>query len=430
MAVHYLSSVVGDDATADGTKTLPYETIGAVPFGNGDTVLVDSRHFSRESITGPSALSGPPVVVTSVDWSTGTGAADESYLEGAIFQRASGLTIRGALHVYGITFWQESNSYWLEIGKDYHTDFFAVDCVLHPGPNTPLLLSGPSGSTFYTSRIRLIDCQIDLDPDTEIRGRWGSQIEIVACRLTGNPGTASGVLRPYECDMLVDGLDISSMTSGALLWLDGNGKLTVRNTPLPGGVALIGSGGIGAAYQSGAELLYLDTAGSQHVVQREGWAATTTGVYRSGGATLSGGSPVSSLASTEAGIATSLQSLSYPIDRRILDLSAPRTLRVYVAQAGGLTALHDGELWLEVRYRRASDGQARVVRTCPAAPHLPTAALPTDSASTWTGLTTPVAQYVEAVIPADAAGDSHAEIRVHVSRPGAAVYVDPSSEVV
>ena len=430
MAVYYLSSIVGDDVTATGTKALPYETIGAVPFGNGDTVLVDSRHFSRESITGPSALSGHPVVITSVDWSTGTGAADEAYLEGATLQKTNGLIIRGALHLYGITFWQESSSYWLELGKDYHTDIFAFDCVFHPGSSTQLLLSGPSGSTFYTSMIRLISCQIDLDPGTEIRGRWGCQVEIVSCQLTGDPGTSSGVIRPYECNMLIDGLDISSMTTGALLRLDGNGRLVLRNTPLPGGVALIGSGGIGAAYQSGADLLYLDAEGAHHAVQREGWAATTTGVYRSGGAALPGGTPVSSLASTEASVATGLQSLSYPIDRRILDLSAPRTLRVYVAQAGGSTALQNHEFWLEVRYRRTSDGQARVVRTCPAAPHLPTAALPTDSASAWTGLTTPVAQYVEAVIPADAAGDSHAEIRVHVSRPGAAVYVDPASEVV
>ena len=112
MAVYYLSSIVGDDVTATGTKALPYETIGAVPFGNGDTVLVDSRHFSRESITGPSALSGHPVVITSVDWSTGTGAADEAYLEGATMQKTNGLIIRGALHLYGITFWQESSSYW------------------------------------------------------------------------------------------------------------------------------------------------------------------------------------------------------------------------------------------------------------------------------------------------------------------------------
>ena len=427
MATYYLSSVVGDDATATGAKTAPYATFGAIPIANGDIILVDSRHSSGDNLVGPDITSGAPIRIVSIDWTTGTGAADEAYLPGALFQKGGGFVCRGGVYAYGVTVNQTSSGYWCELGKDVHSDIMLFDSTVTPGPSTPLQLSGPSGGTWYTNRIKLERCTINLASGQRIVHRWGAQAEIIDCALGGSDPASDGVIEASEGYLLVDGLDLSVMVSGALLALTGNSRIVVRNTPLPSGVALVSSAGIGTRYLAGSKVLYASASGSYDVISAEGHASTTTSVSRAGGATL-GGNGVSYACITTAAVTAGCKALAVPLDRKVLDLSAAKTLRVYMAQDGG-AALTEQDAWVEVRYRRPSDGRSRIVTTRPAAPHLPGAALPTDSTSTWTGLTTPNPQYIDVQIPADVAGDAHAEIYLHVAAPSTTVYVDPAVEV-
>jgi len=303
-----------------------------------------------------------------------------------------------------------------------HTDIEVIDCTLIPGNNTQLFLSGPSGTTWYTNRIKLRNSIISLSSGTRIISRWSAVSEIINCSISTDPGT-DGLIQPYEGSLLIDGLDISGLTTGALLLLDGNGKCTVRNTPLPAGVSLLSTASPGGAYLAGSEVLYAAPDGSYDHITAEGHVSSTTAVLRSGGASMS--YAMASTARPQPGAC----SLCVPIDRKVLDLSAARTLRVYIAQDGG-TALTDQDFWVEVRYRKPSTGQGVSVDTRLAAPHLPGTALPSDTASTWTGLTSPTAQYVDVVVPADVAGDAHAEVVVHLAKPSVTVYVDPAVEVI
>ncbi len=428
MATYYLSSVVGDDATATGAKTAPYATFGAIPIANGDLILVDSRHSSGDNLIGPDITNGAPIRIVSVDWATGTGAADEAYLPGSLFQKGGGFVCRGGVYAYGITINQTSSGYWCELGKDVHSDIMLFGSTITPGPSTPLQLSGPSGSTWYTNRIKLERCTINLASGQRIIHRWGAQAEIIDCVLGGPDPASDGVIEASEGYLLVDGLDLSVMASGALLALTGNSRIVVRNTPLPSGVALVSSAGVGVRYLAGSEVLYASASGSYDVIRAEGQASTTTTVSRSGGATLRDGSAISFACATTANAVSGVKSLEVPLDRRILDLSIAKIVRAYIAQDGG-TALTDQDVWLEVRYRRPSDGLGQMVSSRPTAPHLAGTALPTDSVSTWTGLTTPNLQYVEVQVPADVAGDAHAEVFLHVAAPSVTVYVDPAVEV-
>ena len=427
MAVYYLSSVNGDDTTADGSKSLPYATLGAIPFTNGDLILVDSVHSSAENIAAPDATVGAPIQIISVDWTTGTGAADESYLAGAAFVKGGGITCRGAVAAYGVKLQQTSTSYWCDFGKDVHSDIYLYDCTVLPGPATNLELSGPSGTAFYANHIRFDKCSVWLSASTKIVCRWGAQAAFRDCAITSDPGT-DGVILPQEGFLNIDGLDLSTLTSGALLDLSYNGRVVIRNAPLPTGVSLISSGGISSAFLAGGELFYLSPSGSLDVVRVEGQASTSGAVYRNGGATLSDGSAISFACITTANAVSGVKSLEVLLDRRILDLSTTKSVRAYIAQDGG-TALTNQDIWLEVIYRRPSDGIGKLVSSRPVAPHLSGTTLQTDTTSTWVGLTSPVLQYVEVQVPSDVAGDAHAEIILHVSSPSTTVYVDPAVEV-
>ena len=431
MAVYYLSSVNGDDTTADGTKALPYATLGAIPFTNGDLILVDSAHSSAESIAGPDPTAGAPIQIVSVDWNTGTGNADESYLPGASFSKYSGFNIYGAVYLFGITGQNQSNGYWFNIGSTSNSsDIYIKDGVLKQR-DLALSMVGRQNTTSAVSTRVIIENTVftpsDISTGGYLRCIGESNTLIKDCSL-GRDVQTDGVLRPIGGCIVIDGLDLSVLTTGALLDLSGNGHVIVRNTPLPTGVSLISSGGISSAFLAGGELFYLSPSGSLDVVRAEGQAGTSGTVYRNGGATLSDGSAISFACVTTANAVSGVKSLEVPLDRRILDLSTAKTIRAYIAQDGG-TALTNQDVWLEVRYRRPSDGLGQVVSSRPAAPHLAGTALPTDSVSTWTGLTTPNLQYVEAQVPADVAGDAHAEVLLHVAAPSVTVYVDPAVEV-
>ncbi len=428
MATYYLSSVNGNDATADGTKSLPYATFGAIPFTNGDLILIDSNHNTPENLIGPAITAGAPIQLVSIDWNSGTGNADENYLSGAWFNKSGGFVCRGGIYTYGVRIKQTSGSYWCEFGKDVDSDIRIIGGDISPGASTNLRIVGPSGTTFYTNRIIFEGTSINLSTGTAIEIEWGAHCHMIGCSLSSDPGT-DGLLRIYEGTLYVDGMNLSNMTSGALLDLSKNAKLQVRNTPIPTGVSLIATGGISASYLVGGELLYISPEGSLDYVSAEGQVGTSKTVYRNGGATLSNGSNISFMFVTEARTVTGVKSLYVSVDKRILDISTSKTLRVYFAQEGG-TPLTDQELWVDVRYRKPSNGLGTQLVTRPAAPHLPATTYPVDNVSTWTGLTNSTQQYVDITIPADVAGEAHTEIVVHVAKPSTTVYVDPSVEIV
>jgi len=428
MALYYLSSVNGDDATADGTKALPYATLGAIPFTNGDRILVDSAHSTSEIVSGPDPLNGPPIEIISVDWATGTGNGDETYLRGAGFRKYSGQNVNGAAAAYGLVIHNNTTGYWMNVGStNSNCDIFLHDCQISTNNTDIKIVGRQNTSTAYSTRIRIINCDILPASGYRILCLGEANAEIIGCTITTDPGT-DGVIAPYGGHIVIDGLDISSMTSGALINASRNGKLIVRNTPIPNGVSLFSTTSPGADFLSGCEVLYSNASGSYDVVWAEGMASITTAVYRSGGAVV-GGSPISITIATTSVTKTGVKSFAIPIDRKILDLSTAKTLRIYFSQDGGAT-LTDQDIWAVAKYRKPSTGLGVVVETHPVSPHIAGTTLPIDTTSSWTGLTTPNAQYIDISIPADVAGDAHAEIVFHVASPNITVYVDPAVEVI
>ena len=428
MATYYLSSVNGDDATADGTKNLPYATLGAIPFTNGDLILVDSAHITSEIISGPDPVNGPPIQIVSIDWATGSGNADESYLFGATFAKYSGQNVNGAVACFGLVASNRTSGYWMNVGAPTaNADIYLNDCELGSNQTNISFVGRQNTTTTYSTRIRAENIRINLSAGYKWAFIGEAKCEIHAASLISDPQT-DGIIYPKGGYAEIDGLDISILTAGNLIDAVGNGRLILRNAPTPAGVGLYSTGSPAIDALAGVQIFYASPSGSQDVITAEGQASTSGAVYRNGGATLSDGSAISFVCVTTANAVSGVKSLEVPLDRQILDLSVARTVRAYFAQDGGV-ALTDQDVWIEVRYRRPSDGLGKLVSSRPAAPHLAGTSLPIDAASTWAGLTTPNPQYIDVQIPADVAGDAHAEIYLHVAAPSATVYVDPKVEV-
>jgi len=317
MAIYYLSSVNGDDTTADGTKALPYATLGAIPFTNGDRILIDSTHSTSETLSGPDPLNGPPLELISIDWTTGTGNGDETYLRGAAFRKYSGQNVTGAIAAYGLIIHNNTSGYWMNVGAtNLNCDIFLHDCQVSTNGTNIQFVGRQNTSTLYYCRIRAVNCDIGPAAGYKIRFVGEVNAELVGCTITTDPGT-DGLIAPVGGCAVIDGLDVSAMTTGALVDASGNGHLVVRNTPLPATISLLSSASPSNNFLSGCEILYSSASGSYDVVWSEGISSVTSAVYRSGGPTVNGNT-VSIVVSSSSTVQIGVKSFTITVDRKLI----------------------------------------------------------------------------------------------------------------
>lgn len=380
------------------------------------------------SLTGPS--SGAAAVFISADGS-GTSAtytvATTNNIDGS--GGSYGITFTGSFVFYGLQF-RPGTALTSSVNQSQSIHY--VNCTLKPTDkvNNPFVTSGSYGHVKATNLV--IDCASDSSDTANniisvtATGRVsfvGLSFANVSHRKTTYAIGCSTTFQALD----LEGCDFSNLPSNENCLGGANiaGTITAANCKTYPGVPLISS----TASMSSAGVLTAVNCGSTddptnliHFTGR-GYLSSSTSIYRTGGATVSGTACSWKLA-TIATVPSEGVTFDTPWIYGVLSSTGSKTFTVYISQDGGSGDLTDAEVWLEVEYMGSSgvplytlgnDHRADITTTA--------AAQADDTTSTWTGITATYKQALAVTATVNEAGLYRA--RVVLGKASTTLYVDP-----
>ena len=426
MAVWYVDPVNGQ-ATAGGTSWADaVDSVASLPpvvangtLDPGDVVKMADTGADGVGQNGvvPDLSAGPLVAFVGYDPTTDTPLAAPNF---AGFSKYGGAAFANA-YLEGLRLQQQSSGYWYSLGEYRAGGQLLVcrRCNLLNNGGSGIGVDAQKNGNAAPSRVVLDDCTVS--PKDTIVVNEGAEFVMRGGAISAS--SADGVFSVRGGMARVAGVDVSAMTAGALFDCQG-GVLEADVVAAPTGVSTFSSVSPPAAAPGRIVVRGRDFyAGIDDV----GLFDLTGAVYRTGGMTLSDGTPVAAVLTTGATLQPGIRGSEIVLAETMpLDLSADRTVSVFLAQPSGAAPLTSQDAWLVVEFEGA--GGYRTPGTRPQSAMTGGTALPTD-ASTWNGLTAPVAQRLDLTVTADPAGSVRARVTLVVAKPSATIYADLAVQV-
>lgn len=388
MTVYYV-----DDG---GSATDPYDTWAkaatslsalddAKTLASGDIIYIGHDHVcqfthsANRTITGPS--SGKPCIIISATQGSdpptyqqsSTNQIDTS--EGAYY-----INFSGCFSLYGIRVKSGSIVY---LTPDLDTSIFASQCTFLPASNSYV---GNGNSFSNCGGITLRECTIDCSADSGSQSgtilgdaTMFSEVAVIDC-VFANCGNRTGMLVDANHGMRFSGCDMSSLTSNCE-WAYGRGRAEFTNclsaaswTPYL------------TAYTSAACLITNcgpeDAPTYSYHATYYGASASSTAIYRTGGAAVEGVS-CAWLVTTNTNC-TEGSPYFTPFIYGTVSSTGSRTFNLYITN--DTADFTDAEVWLEIESLSTSDEATWALATDQRATITTTAAAQTDdTTSTWNG---------------------------------------------
>jgi len=448
MANIYVRSTDGVDTDAGSTWALAKATAtGAAAIdAPGDGIYLSSVHSESTNAAITLALAGTlasPTIVASVNDAAEPPTATSAGAVIATGAGAYGITVTGVVYICGVIF-----KAGVGASNTIGMSFASVDGNYQKYTDSQFWMSstgasnginfGASGSGFE-ARVDLENCWVKLSGASQSVRPAKCKFRWVGGGVIAGTTTATLVaIGSDQTDIVLDGLDLSSMGATTSIFLTGAagvGKAVIRNSRLPASWtgALVDTP---TAFNVRCEMYNCDNADTNYrlwIVDHAGSIVSETTIVRTGGAS----DGVTGLAWKMA--ATS--DAHYPL----IGIESPEIVRWNDVVASAVTAtieiVHDSqgsgtagrftdaEVWLEVQYLGTSGYPlSTLIKDCKA-DILVAAADQTDSTETWatTGLTTPVKQNLSVTFTPQEKGFIHA--KVVLARISKTCYVCPKITV-
>lgn len=380
----------------------------------GDIVHHDNTLWTTDWLRDfPAPSAGPAVSIVAVDWAT------QLYSIGGGFQ-PNGFASRNSFNIYGLTI--RANSGWyFELGANgFDARINLYDCTLEPRLANLKVIADVN----YKSTVLMRGCTLLLNNGRPV-SVLGAGLQIIGGTL-GQAIATDGLIDALAGSVRVTGLDVSLMTGGALI-NPGSAFVEVAGVELPAGVS---------KYASSIDYNANGTVALDHVgtgvgstysgVSGAGRHELTSSVARSGGGSVDG-IDTSLIVTPDVQAVAQVYEHAIPLMVPVIDLgTVPATVRVYLSQPNGATPLTDADVTLDIDYLSAATSQRVTGTTRLPSPLSASAALATDAGSTWAGLASPVAQYVDVAVTSSGRANGYVRCTLHVGAPTAtAIYVDP-----
>lgn len=457
MANIYLKSGAGNSSPyanwTNAATTLAAAFAAAVP---GDTIYVSKSHSEAQgslmNLVSPGTLANP-IYIIGVD-DTGNPVPPTVTATGAVIGSTNGwgLTFRGVAYSYKVDYTCDlSNSNYaaiLGIDSDSSTGagsgFWLFDsCNLTQGSinaGSPIQIGQPNSTTGYKqSAAQFKNCVIKFNNASQkiislgnldwLGGSLNVAAAVPAVLLAlGNGSDLS------TTNVTIRGVDLSGIGSNALVDVSSSpqGFVSIANCKIAPGT-VVTTGTFAGIYGPNVEMDNCDSSATNYRSSRNtpvGSVITETTKIRTGGASdgtnglswkMTSGSntrfPAFALATKEIAIWNDTAGTSKTLTVEILHDS--------------LTALHNGDIWLELQYLGSTGSPVSTFVTNAKADMLPGTGTTNhaSSSATWTttGLTNPNKQSLSVTFTPQSKG--YLQVKVHLAKASYTVYVDPKLTV-
>lgn len=392
MATYYVDDGGNDTTGADWTNAYVslQSLITAHALASGDVVYIGhnsvdaTAYGANKTFVGPT--SGLPVTIISATQGSSppTYAASSTNQIDTAQAGAYSLTFDGSFALYGVRCKSGGS---LTLGSDGDEYFFAKDASFYIANNSSLVVGGATGT-----RCILLNPTIDFSADTAFRNTpavslpTASTTEIYGGSFTGgsNRGNYTFIVGSAGAVLRVQGMDATTFTHGSWSGLVTNtaGLVQLAHCKTPSDTLL--TGGLSASASRDISFVNVGATSRPWWLRNEtsnGAAESSSGIYRSGGQSLSGQSTSILITTTaECGAPTPYYT---PWIYGAVSNTGSKTFTVCLTN--DTANFTDAECWLEVEFLGTAASPKSTLSDDRVADILGTAAAQTADTSTWNG---------------------------------------------
>ena len=445
MANKYVRSTDGSGADDGSTWALAKASLSATGASAGDTIFVSQSHAetSASSLTlaFPGTQTSPNKVIC------GNDAAEPPTAQattGSVSTTgSSSLVVTGCAFIDGVKFIAGSgmNYLSLQLNNQASAGFQEYqNCVFRLGDTHPMsFIQVGANDGGYSRLTRIKNCAWKLSDSGQSINLCGDVFINGGSFESGTSTPSSGLFRVGQtskhANVLIENFDFSNLGSAVTLFMDGgnskHGKAVVRNCKLPSGWSGSLVANLGGWTGMRFEMWNCDSGATNYKLKISDYPGnidSETTIVRAGGAsdgttTYSWKMAANTYCNDSGGYL-----VSPDISAWNDTTGSAVTVTVDIVH-DSLTALTDGEVWIDVEYAGASGSPLGSNASDRKSGSLAAAANQTTSTAAWTttGLTNPNKQKLSVTVTPQQKGWLIG--RVYLAKASKTIYVDPKLQV-